>query len=258
MTVAIRVFVRSSVLVVHLLVGLSLAILVGIEGGRRISRERLGGWWHRRLLRILNIHLKVSGEPSSGPRALVCNHISWLDIHILGACEPTRFVSKAEVRNWPIAGWLANAAGTFYLKRGAGGTRDLISAVSRQLALGPVAFFPEGTTTKGDRVLRFQPRLFAAAIEAGVPIQPIAIRFGRAASGENIAPFIGEMTLTAHLRRLIREPVLDAELIYCKPISSQCSDRGTLAQATQESISTVLGLGQHPAKRTSTPRSLAA
>lgn len=256
MTGTIRAFIRSSILVVHLLIGLSLAVLVGIEGGRRFSRERLGGWWHRRLLRILNIRLKVRGEPLSGPRALVCNHVSWLDIHILGACEPTRFVSKAEVRDWPIAGWLANAAGTFYLKRGAGGTRDLIDDVSRQLAHGPVAFFPEGTTTEGDRVLRFQPRLFAAAIEAGVRIQPIALRFGRAASGEDIAPFIGEMTLTAHLRRLMREPKLDAELIYCKPIDSQNCDRRMLAQMTQSSISAALGLD--PAAQPSTPRSLAA
>lgn len=257
MTGAIRVFVRSSILVVHLLIGLLLAALVGIEGGRRFPRERLGGWWHRRLLRILNIHLKIHGKPLRGPRALVCNHISWLDIHILGACEPTRFVSKAEVRDWPIAGWLANAAGTFYLKRGAGGTRDLINELSQQLARGPVTFFPEGTTTEGDRVLRFQPRLFAAAIEAGCPIQPIALRFGRAASGENIAPFIGEMTLTSNLWRLLHEPRLDAELIYCTPISSHGCERNALALTTQASIADALGLDQSKSVQ-STTRSLAA
>lgn len=256
MTDVIRLSTRSATLAVHLLIGLLLAALVGVEGGRRLSRERLGRWWHRRLLRILHIDLKIRGKPLSGTRALVCNHISWLDIHILGACEPTRFVSKAEVHDWPIAGWLANAAGTFYLKRGASGTRELIAEVSRQLARGSVAFFPEGTTTEGDRVLRFQPRLFAAPIEAGCPIQPIALRFGRAANGENIAPFVGEMTLTANLRRLLHEPRLDAELIYCPPISSHSCDRNTLAQATRASIATALGLD--PSEQQTTRRSLAA
>lgn len=241
------VFSRYCRLLPHLLVGLLLAVAVGIEGGRRLSRERLGGWWHRRLLRILNIRLRVSGVPVHGPRMLVCNHVSWLDIHVVGACQPTRFVSKAEVRDWPIAGWLANAAGTFYLKRGAGGTRELIAQLRLQLAQAPVTIFPEGTTTDGDRLLRFQPRLFAAAIEAGCAIQPIALRYGRAAGGENIAAFVGEMTLTTHLRRLLREPVLDAELIYCAPIDSRGYDRNALAQATQTHIASALqAAGQWP------------
>lgn len=231
------VLARSLRLIGHVLVGLSLAVLVSVEGDRHLSRERLGGWWHRRLLRILNVHVQVVGAPLLGPRALVCNHISWLDIHILGAYEPTRFVSKAEVRNWPVAGWLANAAGTFYLKRGSGGTRMLIDTISRQLALGPVAFFPEGTTTEGGRVLRFQPRLFAAAIEAGCPIQPVALRYARTATGENIAPFVGEMTLAGHLWRLLHVLRLDAELIYCSPIDSIGKDRTTLARMTESAVS---------------------
>lgn len=234
------ILARSLKLVGHILVGLSLAALVGVEGGRNLSRERLGGWWHRRLLRILNIRVQVIGRPLEEPRALVCNHVSWLDIHILGAYEPTRFISKAEVRNWPVAGWLANAAGTFYLKRGSGGTRLLIDAVSRQLSIGTVTFFPEGTTTEGDRVLRFQPRLFAAPIEAGSPIQPVALRYGRTTTGENIAPFVGEMTLAAHLWRLLHVPRLDAELIYCTPIDPSGRDRTTLARMTQSAVTQAL------------------
>lgn len=234
------VLLRSLKLIGHILIGLSLAALVGLEGGRRLSRERLGGWWHRRLLRILSVRVHVVGSPSQGSRALVCNHVSWLDIHILGAHEPTRFVSKAEVRNWPIAGWLANAAGTFYLKRGSGGTRMLIDAVSRQLAFGPVTFFPEGTTTEGDRVLRFQPRLFAAPIEAGCPVQPVALRYGRTSTGENIAPFVGEMTLTAHLWRLLHVPELHVDLVYCAPIDPIDKDRTTLAQMTEAAVAQAL------------------
>lgn len=240
LTQLVTVLVRSLKLSGHVIVGLFLGILVGIEGGRRLSREHLGTWWHRRLLRILNVQLRILGHPLNEARVLACNHISWLDIHVVGACEPTRFVSKAEVRHWPVAGWLANAAGTFYLKRGAGGTRLLIDAVSRQLATGSVTFFPEGTTTDGDRVLRFQPRLFAAPIEAGRPVQPVTLRYGRAASGENIAPFVGEMTLTRHLRRLLHEQVLDVELIYCDPIDSRGLDRTTLARMSQDAVAKAL------------------
>lgn len=235
-------FARGVALTGHILVGLLLAAAVNIEGGHRLSRERLGGWWHRRLLRILHIRLRIHGKPLKGPRVVVSNHVSWLDIHIIAAHEPTRFVSKAEVRDWPIAGWFANASGTFYLERGAGGTRALIDDLVHHVPHGPITFFPEGTTTEGDRLLRFQPRLFAVAIEAGCPVQPVALRFGRAASGENIAPFVGEQALTENLWRLLREPSLDAELIYCAPISSRVHNRDSLAQATRASIAEGLGM----------------
>jgi len=233
----LRVTLKSARLILHLLVGLLLAALLKVFGNRWLSRERLGTWWHRVLLRILNVRLSIRGTPyNGGARVVVCNHISWLDIPVVGAAEAVRFVSKAEIANWPIAGLLANAAGTFYLRRGAGATKQLISAIGSHLGQGTVVFFPEGTTTDGTQVLKFLPRMFACAIDTGLPVQPVALRYGAAANGLATAPFIGDDDMISHLLRLMRNGPIDAELIYCPPILLEGQDRATLADAAHTAI----------------------
>jgi len=237
----LRAATRCARVLLHVLVGLLLALLVTLPGGRRLPRERLTGWWNAQLLAILHVRVRRRGRPAAEARMLVANHVSWLDISVIVADVETRFVSKAEVRDWPLAGQLATAAGTFYLRRGAGGTRHLIHALTEHLQRGRVTVFPEGTTTDGHTVLRFQPRLFAAAIAAGCAVQPVALRYGRAAGGEDIAPFVGEQTLTDHLWRLLQERELEVELIYCPPIQPRPGqDRASLAAAAQAAVSAAL------------------
>ena len=231
-----RVTVKGLRVIAHLLVGLLLPILVALGGRGRFSRERLATWWHRGLLRILDIRLVVRGTRLAGTRVMVANHISWLDIPVVGACEPTRFVSKAEVGEWPVIGWLANACGTFYLRRGAGGTQQLIDAIDTHLGHDSIVFFPEGTTTDGSLVLKFQPRLFAAAIQTRRPVQPIALRFSPAADGTVTAPYIGDDVLLDNIIRLLRHGGLTAELTYCAPIDPAGHDRASLAHAAHTAI----------------------
>ncbi len=242
-----RAIFRGARLIVHLCTGMLLVLLVMLYP--RVSREKLTRWWNSRLLTILRVRLRIVGEPGPGPRLIVCNHISWLDISVLASAELSRFVSKAEVGKWPIAGALANAAGTFYIRRGAGGTKQLIQAIAAHLRDGGSAtVFPEGTTTAGGTMLKFQPRLFAAAIESGRPVQPIALRYGRAANGENIAAFIGEETLTHNLRRLLKERELTVELHYCDLVHPEAGqDRAAVAQAAQDAICAIVAPRSLPA-----------
>lgn len=246
-----RAIFRGAWLISHLLTGIALVLLVTLDPTRRIAREPLTRRWNSRLLKILNIHLRVHGQALGGAQLIICNHISWVDIPVIAASELTRFVSKVEVASWPIAGWLSNAAGSFYIRRGAGGTKQLIQALAAHLRGGGSAtVFPEGTTTDGDRVLRFQPRLFAAAIDSGCPVQPIALRYSRAANGENIAAFVGEQTLTNNLNRLLKEREMTVELTYCAPIQPQAGqDRGALAQAAYAAICAVVAPDSLPALR---------
>lgn len=238
-----RVTLKGLRVISHLLVGLLLPILVAASGRGRWSREQLGTWWYRVLLRILDVTLVVRGTRLPGTRVMVCNHISWLDIPVVGACEPTRFVSKAEVGQWPVIGWLANAAGTFYLRRGSGGTRDLIKAIDAHLGHDSIVFFPEGTTTDGSIVLKFQPRLFASAIETRRPVQPIALRFSPAADGTITAPYIGDDVLLDNIIRLLRHGALTAELIYCDAIDPAGHDRASLAHAAHTAICQAIAPG---------------
>lgn len=228
---------RGLRLVAHLLLGLAAAALLRLDVAGWVAPERAMSWWNRGLLRILKLRLAVRGAPLAGARFTVANHVSWLDIPVIGACEPTRFLSKSEVARWPIAGWLANACGTFYIRRGQGGARPLLAKLVPHLAAGgSVVIFPEGTTGNGSQLLPFHPRLFAAALAAGCPVQPIAIRYS-----SDLAPFIGDDDLFSHLLRLLQEPELTAELVYCAPIDPRGLDRDGLCARARQAVHAELG-----------------
>lgn len=232
---------RGTRLVIHLLVGLMLAVALAFDRKNWLKPEKLMSWWCQVTLGIFNIRLQVQGAPLASGRMTVANHVSWLDIITIGACEPTRFVAKSEIAHWPVAGWLANAAGTFYIRRGKGGARPLLDKLTPHLAHGgTVAIFPEGTTTDGRQVLNFHPRLFAAAVDAQMPVQPIAIRYGVSSAGTNIAPFIGDDDLVSHVLRLLKEPELIAEVHYCAPVRTAGLSREQAATAAQHSIEQVV------------------
>lgn len=254
----LRQWGRGSRLVLHLLNGLLLAAAVKLSLGR-LRPEPLAGRWSRRLLRILNVRVRVVGSAVPGARVSVANHVSWLDIPLIAAAEHTRFVAKSEIRDWPVAGWLANAGGTFYIRRGKGGARPLVERLVPHLADGgSVVLFPEGTTTDGADVLPFHARLFGAAIDAGAYVQPIALRYGAGRAGRTIAPFIGEDDLVSHILRLLREPELTADLRFCDPIRATGRERAELARSAEHAVRRALDLPLPVQARAQTDTALAA
>lgn len=237
----LRVTLKTVRLIAHLLVGLCIGLLIRLSPAHRRRRTTIACSWHAGLLRILGLRVSVRGQRSPEAPIIVANHVSWLDVSVLGAMLDTRFLSKAEVKGWPIAGFLATTVGTFYLQRGAGGTKQLTRELVDAVNSGEhVTFFPEGTTTDGASTLRFQPRLFATAIETGKPVQPVAFRYGLTADGRNVAPFIGDDDMVSHIIRVMREPGLDVEVVYCSPIPSAGLDRASLALAAQNAVLDVI------------------
>lgn len=237
----LRMTGRLALLLPHLLYGLALATVVRLDGTGRIPAERLASHWSRVLLRILGLRLRVTGDLARVRGLIVANHVSWLDIPLLSSRLPLRFVSKSEVRDWPVAGWLADAAGTFYLRRGKGGSRPLIQRLVPHLQQGgTVVVFPEGTTTAGQRVLGFHPRLFAAAVESGQPVHAVALSYGPTPEGHDLAPFVGDDDLASHLLRLLQAPGLSAELRFCGGFESAGNTRETLAETTRQAIEQAL------------------
>lgn len=234
----LRFLLRSVALLVLIAYGMALIAMLRLDLGHRLNPDTLAGHWSRQLLRLLNLRLRVRGpRPVEGGRMIVANHVSWLDIQVLCAVTPTRFVSKSEVQRWPVAGWLADAAGTFYIRRGGGGARPLLNKLVPFLhAGGSVAIFPEGTTTEGRDVLPFHPRLFCAAIESGRPVQPISLHYGRDSSSRNIAPFVGDDDLVSHLMRLMRCDGLDVDVSFAPAIDPAGSTREQLAEAARAAI----------------------
>ncbi|WP_284155257.1 lysophospholipid acyltransferase family protein [Sulfuricystis thermophila] len=122
-------------------------------------RRALKRRWSRQLLEMLGVKLGA-GDTAPPPGLIVCNHISWLDIFVINAITPAAFVAKAEVKDWPLIGWLCARTETLFLERGSRtSARRTIEAMVVRLKRGiHVAVFPEGTTTAGEHVLRFMPR----------------------------------------------------------------------------------------------------
>ncbi|MBI5329041.1 MAG: 1-acyl-sn-glycerol-3-phosphate acyltransferase [Betaproteobacteria bacterium] len=162
--------------------------------------------WAAQLMAILDIQVEVNGvAPIRG--VLVSNHVSWLDIHVLHALLPARFVSKEEVRDWPLIGRLAEATGTIFLTRGRKSDALRVNQlIAARLNAGEIlAIFPEGTTSDGRGLLPFFPFLFQPAAEAGCPVIPCVIHYRHADGGYcHDAAYYGDMSLLGSLWRVAR------------------------------------------------------
>lgn len=209
---------------VHVLRGLA-TIIVRFPRMTPDQRHLRVQVWASEMLGILGITLQVKGQPPvKGPALLVANHISWLDILVMHAARHCRFVSKSDVKHWPLIGRLATGAGTLYIERES--RRDALRVVhhmAESLRDGDiVAVFPEGTTGDGREMLPFHANLMQAAISAQAPLQPVGMRFIDAATGQtSFAPsYIGDETLIGSIWRTLTAPPIVAVVNFgesCEP-----------------------------------------
>ena len=144
------------------------------------ERHQLIQWWSAKTLRILGIELKVEGTALAAGHLVVANHVSWLDIAAVHAVLPqARFVSKADVKHWPLVGPLVEGAGTLFIERES--KRDALRVVHQAAAAlqagDCVAFFPEGTTGPGPELLPFHANLLQAAVSIDAAVLPLVLRW---------------------------------------------------------------------------------
>lgn len=235
---------RLSLLGLHLALGVSLAG-VAFPLLSPAQRDRFIMAWARRLLRLLGVRARNTPAPRlPGGALLVCNHVSWLDIYLIYGAQRVHFVSKSEVREWPVAGWLAHKTGTLFLERGRRADTARVNAEMRELMRSGawVAVFPEGTTSDGRGLRRFLPSLLQPAVELNCPIVPAALRYRTLAGEYSAAPaYIDEMSLWQSLKQIISEPGLIAELHFGEPIQPTAHRRELAAQA-ERSVAGLLGL----------------
>ncbi len=206
------------------------------------TRARVASRWNRIAARLLGVRLRVTGQTDlpDRPVLFVANHVSWLDIPVVSAARPVRFVSKDDVRDWPVMGWLATRTGTLYLNRGNGRAAHRMAATLAEALLDQqhVVIFPEGTTTDGSRVLPFKPMLLQAAIDAEACVVPLSLHYSDAdGRPTTAAAFIGDMTFVDTLRNIVAARGLTAEAVLHPPIDSTGLDRNQLAALTEATIS---------------------
>lgn len=203
--------------------------------------------WSARLLSILNIRLRYRGTPPSAEiqRAmLAANHVSWLDVYSLITVCPARFVAKAEIRGWPLLGWLSRNAGTLFIERSKrSDTARINDRISEALMIGDrVAVFPEGTTSDGTALKHFHASLLQPAVTVAAMLYPVAIRYTDVTGKlSTAAPYV-EIPLTVSLGRILRQRRIDVELIFADPISSSGKNRRELARAAEQAIALALSL----------------
>ncbi|MDX1455415.1 MAG: lysophospholipid acyltransferase family protein [Gammaproteobacteria bacterium] len=180
----LRFITRFTGLLIVFLYGIPLvSTLVLIRAVSTKSHERAVVWagrhWFRLLARVLSLRISSEGQPAPGPVLIAANHVSWLDIVVMGQWIGPHFISKSEVANWPIMGWFARNAGTLFIERGQhDSAARAIDAMTWRLKRGDeLLFFPEGTTSGGEGIRRFKPRLFQPAVRVNASVQPVSITY---------------------------------------------------------------------------------
>jgi 1-acyl-sn-glycerol-3-phosphate acyltransferase len=241
--VALRVFAALAVLLSGLLVVAAKPVLRG--NTRRAIRR-----WFACLVRAFGVRIEVHGDPkfqaTPGRGVLVVsNHVSWLDSLALDAVQPMAMVAKSDIRGWPVLGGLISAAGSVFIDRERltrlpETVSDLTAALRAGLAIGAN---PEGTTWCGISSGRFRPALFQSALDAGVPVRPVALRY-RVADGVTARPaaFVGPEDLVTSMRRALRLRGLVVEVHVLPEIApGRAENRRDLARLAEAAVSEALG-----------------
>jgi 1-acyl-sn-glycerol-3-phosphate acyltransferase len=239
----LRYTFRLARVLLHFVQGLATCLLVfpwASERARMWHVQR----WSRALLGICGVRVEeLPGEPAARQAMVVANHVSWLDIFVINALYPSRFVAKAEIRAWPVVGWLVALAGTVFIARG--NRRDLrhiFQGLVEALKGGRrVAFFPEGTTALQGNLLPFHANLFEAAIDAHIPVQPFALRYVCACGGFHPAvEYVGDRTFVQSMRIILRADGVRAQLRCLPAMRTEGAHRRELAAAAQQAVADAL------------------
>ncbi len=224
--------------------GVAVCALAGV-----MSRHRFGQLamrWHRLMLSALGVRSRYRGADRVDGALLVSNHISWLDGLVFGAHWPVTFLGNHEITSWPVLGWaIARSGALLFIERGRGAARaidEIDAALQRRHS---VVLFPEGITTDGRSVIRFQPRLMQAAINANAPLQPAAIRYFDTAGRRVVRhSFAGDTTLVQSLWRTMSGAKIIAEITLFAPLPPS-DDRQALATQAERTIRALGEPGNH-------------
>lgn len=199
--------------------------------------------WMQRVAYILGLRITQYNRPRNTSTLFIANHISFLDIVVIAAIAPVRFLAKHTVSYWPIIGTLTALSGSVFIRRG---KRSFIHRVIEAIDLAlretrPLLIFPEGTTGLGDHLKKFHTGLFQAAIDSQTPLQAIALRYVRNGQADRTAAYIDKDNFISKLIRIMAQPHTDLEIHFCSPVTPDEHTRHDLAQLTRRQIESALG-----------------
>ncbi len=236
---------RVPCLLVHVILGILLCVALLAWSERSVMRDgreplahRAIRCWSSVLLRIFGLRSVRVGQPLADPVLFVANHTSWLDIVLLHSQRAVCFVAKAEIARWPLVGWMASCGGTIFHRRG--NNHSLASVmqtmVERLRGGRSVAVFPEGGTGHNGVLKVFHARIFQAALDAEVTVQPVALRFVQDGRRQVDAGFREQESFMGNFLRLLGGPAMDAEVHFLQPVPSTPEARRRMAELARERI----------------------
>jgi 1-acyl-sn-glycerol-3-phosphate acyltransferase len=225
---------------------------------------RFPRFYHRYCCRILGLRVRQIGQPTgSRPVLFAANHTGYLDIAVLGSLIPGSFISKSEIAQWPLFGWLAKLQRCVFVDRQVRSTAQQRDAIAERLAAkDALILFPEGTSGDGNFVLPFKSALFSTVFhrpsDTAVAVQPVSVAYTRLDGvpiGRFLRPFFawyGDMTLPRHLWHVLGLGIVDVVVEFHPPAAvADFASRKELAQFCYERISA--GVGRHLAGRDGEP-----
>lgn len=243
-------------------------VQAALVAARAPGRRTFPKWYHARCLRLLGLKVVTRGTPASArPTLYVANHVSYLDISVLGALLPASFIAKAEVADWPLFGWLAKLQRTVFVERNARRAADHRDEIGARLAGGDdLILFPEGTSGDGNRVLPFKSALFSVAQrrieDRPLTVQPVSIAYAKLDDlpmGRELRPFFawyGDMDLAPHIWEALSLGTVTVIVTFDPPVSVEAvGSRKALAAHCQTAVSRGLSdaLFGHGAEGAPTP-----
>lgn len=238
-----KLLIRKLRLVTHLLHGMW-TVARRFPDASAAERLELNRAWSLKMLRLAGMRLVVHNDAARLDRGalVIANHISWIDIYVINAWRPTPFVSKAEIRRWPVVGWLAQQLDTVFIQREKrSDAKRIMHELATRLSAGELmCVFPEGTTSDGLGLLPFHSNMFQAAVEAGCPVQPVCLMYEDAQGQQSTAPaYIGDLSLGDSLNALLRGGPLTAH-VYVGEAIGPGADRRALAGQAEEAVKVAL------------------
>ncbi|OTG72939.1 1-acyl-sn-glycerol-3-phosphate acyltransferase [Acinetobacter sp. ANC 4218] len=198
----------------------------------------------RELCKVFNLEIQVHGVIPREPALWVSNHVSWLDIAVLGSSARVFFLAKAEIEKWPLFGKLAKGGGTLFIKRGSGDSIKIKEQITTFLKRDiPVLFFPEATTSDGSKIKKIYGRILGAAIDANRPVQICLICYvNQEGELDTVAPFIGDISFADHVKNVLEMPKVMVHLMALPAIAVEGHDVESLTEAVHTQM--IAGLAQ--------------
>jgi 1-acyl-sn-glycerol-3-phosphate acyltransferase len=245
----LRYLLRVPLLLLHIVLCLPIVLLLialptarlHLPGGERVDHRAIRAW-SAGLLRIFGFRLRRVGRPLPGAALFVANHVSWIDITLLHSQHAVGFVAKDEISRWPVIGWLASRAGTIYHRRGSDHSlRDVMEQMVVRMRDGfSVGVFPEGGTGDGRTLRVFHARILQTAVDADVPVQPVALRYGERGNAQAIVAFAPGETFVHNFLRLLGGPGRIAEVHFLEPLAPVAGGRRGMAELARARITEAL------------------